>query len=325
MFGNREKRQKKILGRDEEEDSITYNETYHYIFRADMSNGTLDDKVTIFNVPFISISTILSRYVSLISNIPMRILESQGEGIFSRDVKVGQMMFEGMDVNKAYQPLIHLAPLGFPPEFVGDTFALFNRWNGSTHQWKIKAGVKDSSTIGNIMSFNGETRLSYWNHNSLPRSEQEYCNRLNGSDGTLNPPMVTRDRPLYVFNPFLCRSVHLKYSHEVTSLGINGYRFTFTKDVFSSPDKNPDNECFCGKPGGSLNQECIDGGYRLFSCHSDAPIVITKPHFAEADPKYAKNVDGIVPDAEKYASYADVEPISGMLIKANLKVQVNIE
>ena len=41
----------------------------------------------------------------------------------------------------------------------------------------------------------------------------------------------------------------------------------------------------------------------------DAPIVLSEPHFNEADSSYQHAVDGLSPNAS-YVTYIDVEPVS---------------
>ncbi|CAG7830722.1 unnamed protein product, partial [Allacma fusca] len=88
-----------------------------------------------------------------------------------------------------------MAPGGIPAEFVGDTFAFLNQKNGtSSGAWKIHSGVQDSSSLGQMVSWNGMKELPFWTNSSLPITQQQYCNKLNGSDGTLYPPLVSKDR-----------------------------------------------------------------------------------------------------------------------------------
>ncbi|CAG7817960.1 unnamed protein product, partial [Allacma fusca] len=92
-----------------------------------------------------------------------------------------------------------------------------------------------------------------------------------------------------------------------------------------SPEKVPDNQCFCPKPTGGINSHCFDGAYRIFGCHSGAPIVISLPHFLYGDKKFLEDVGGMSPDPELHSSYISIEKRSGTLLTASLKFQANLE
>lgn len=71
----------------------------------------------------------------------------------------------------------------------------------------VWTGVTDITKFGIIERYNGKTHLSHWT--------SEKCNRLNGSDGSIFPPHITKDTTLYVFEKDLCRLLPLKFEKEV--------------------------------------------------------------------------------------------------------------
>lgn len=124
---------------------------------------------------------------------------------------------------------------------------------------EVFAGVEDSSKFGNIASWNNKSSLEFWN--------DQYCNMINGSDGALFPPFVTKDRVLDIFSPDLCRSLYLTYESDTEVKGLQGYRFTLPQMLLESPQVNPNNECFCTNRGGDDWKNCPDkGAYQLESC-----------------------------------------------------------
>lgn len=68
---------------------------------------------------------------------------------------------------------------------------------------------------------------------------------INGSDGSVFPPFVTRDRVLRIFSPDMCRSIYMTYLEDVEVLGVPGYRFITPRDVLEDPRINPENVCYC--------------------------------------------------------------------------------
>ncbi|TNN60153.1 Lysosome membrane protein 2 [Liparis tanakae] len=59
----------------------------------------------------------------------------------------------------------------------------------------------------------------------------------------------------------------------------------------------------------------------LYIC---APIVVSFPHFYQADPKYINAVDGLNPNKEEHETYLDLQPTTGVPIRACKRAQLNI-
>ena len=49
----REKRVKTVLGHNEEDDTVIYQQAITYFFEPELSNGSLDDVITVPNIPLI--------------------------------------------------------------------------------------------------------------------------------------------------------------------------------------------------------------------------------------------------------------------------------
>ena len=62
-------------------------------------------------------------------------------------------------------------------------------------------------------------------------------------------------------------------------------------DMGTDPDNNPDDVCFCPSPNDCLKK----GVYDLFKC-AHAPLIISNPHFYNADPFYLRAVEGVIPN-----------------------------
>ena len=68
---------------------------------------------------------------------------------------------------------------------------------------------------------------------------------------------------------------------------------------------------------GVLNMSCVSP--------LGAPIFASMPHFYNADPGYRKNVSGISePDETNHGSFVDVEPLTGAVIGAARRLQINV-
>jgi len=92
--------------------------------------------------------------------------------------------------------------------------------------------------------------------------------------------------------------------------GIPGYRFRLPKEVFTSPEEYSENECFYPNPGEGLYNENINGQGRLQSCKSGAPIVISKPHFLDAEERLYTDIKADMnPDRDSHDTFIELEPV----------------
>ena len=145
-----------------------------------------------------------------------------------------------------------------------------------------------------------------------------------------------KDTDVWLFNDQLCRSIWLSFKQEVNIQGIKTYQFSPSPDVFSM--SNPNNYCYCptvrdcaiAVPENdtwdmSECNECIDGLLSLQGCQGwclcyqsmlnpfspGAPVIMSTPHFLDADPALALAIDGIDPDPVKHITYLNLEPMTG--------------
>ena len=52
---------------------------------------------------------------------------------------------------------------------------------------------------------------------------------------------------------------------------------------------------------------------------------MTCPHFLYCDPKFAKEIVDIAPDIEKHGTFVYVEHLTGIVMKANKRIQFNTQ
>ena len=55
------------------------------------------------------------------------------------------------------------------------------------------------------------------------------------------------------------------------------------------------------------------------------PVYLSNAHFCETDPAVAETVSGLHCHPEKHITFIDVEPISGMTLRAAKRVQMSTE
>lgn len=138
------------------------------------------------------------------------------------------------------------------------------------------------------------------------------------------------------------RSLYVLYEEEVTVKGIPGYRFIPPSKVFANKTLNPANAGFCvpaenclgsgvlnvspckqGRPCSqhvSLWETVSSSSLSDFSIFHDgivtesfmclgAPIIMSSPHFYQADEKYVQGVFGMRPQKEQHQTMIDINPV----------------
>ncbi|XP_071751152.1 lysosome membrane protein 2-like isoform X3 [Centroberyx gerrardi] len=116
------------------------------------------------------------------------------------------------------------------------------------------------------------------------------------------------------------RSIYMEFEKDVVVKGIPAYRFTPPRSVFGSKEENPANEGFCVSP-----QECLGTGLlKVSPCRKGAPVVASFPHFYLADHKYVAAIEGLTPKREHHQTYLDLNPTTGVPVRANKRAQINI-
>ncbi|RWS04216.1 platelet glycoprotein 4-like isoform X2, partial [Dinothrombium tinctorium] len=181
--------------------------------------------------------------------------------------------------------------------------------------WEVQTGIGNDAFV--VYSWNNSRKVPYWTHDS--------CNEIKGTDGSSFHPGIQRGETLHVFHPDLCRSAFATYSSDSSILGVDTFRFIIPKKVFAAPLNDSDNFCFCTRPVKDRRICSINGIQDMSSCREGAPIVTSSPHFFETDPILLKNVGGLEPIESKHRAYFDVEPVTGAVVNAARRMQINIE
>lgn len=290
--------------------TISYNLKKIFQFDAEQSVGSVDDMVVMPNIPMLS-ATSQSKHAARFLRLAMASIMDILKVRPFVEVSVGQLLWGYED------PLLKLAKdvVTKDQKLPYEEFGLMVGKNGTGNDiFTVFSGIGDITRMNLLQSFNGKTNLGHY--------KTDECNRINGSDGSLFPPHMTKNTTVYIYEKDLCRLLPLKFMKEITAkAGIPGYRFTPPEDVFADLARNPDNDCFC--PGGP---PCAPHGlFNVSLCQYDSPVLISFPHFYLADPKLLDAVEGISPpDPEKHRLYIDIQPEMGVALGAKARVQINL-
>ncbi|XP_054468451.1 lysosome membrane protein 2-like isoform X2 [Anoplopoma fimbria] len=206
-----------------------------------------------------------------------------------------------------------LARLSASSPDIEKVFGLMYKKNG-THsgEFVYHTGQQNYMDYGHVKTWNGESELTFWKSNQ--------SNSINGSDGSAFHPLLDKNERIYIFTSDLCRSIHMEFEKDVEVKGIPAYRFTPPRSVFASKEENPANAGFCVNP-----KECLGTGLLDVSpCRKGAPVVASFPHFYLADNKYVAAVEGMSPKREHHQTYLDLNPTTGVIVRANKRAQINV-
>uniref|UniRef100_A0A3Q2WT83 Scavenger receptor class B, member 2a n=3 Tax=Ovalentaria TaxID=1489908 RepID=A0A3Q2WT83_HAPBU len=276
-----------------------------FVFVPEKSVGDPQvDIVRTVNIPFVAIMNELNSYSFFLRTIVSMYINSLGIELFmTRTVHEVLWGFKDPLLTKVHS---------MKPE-VDEYFGLMWKKNG-THEGEFvfHTGEQNYLDYGKIDTWNGLREMSWWSSNQ--------SNMINGTDGAVFHPLINRNELLYIFAADLCRSIHLAYVEDVEVKGIQAYRFAPPNDVLMSPKNNPANAGFCVPAG-----DCLGTGVLKVSvCREGAPIVVSFPHFYQADPAYINAIDGLNPNKEEHETYLDLQPTAGVPIRACKRAQLNI-
>lgn len=323
---------------DDEEGTVTYLQDKSFFFNEEMSNGLLEtDKITTINAIMVVIADFFSRTNSTLLDLIWTEIEAELD-LFESYV-IGDMIFYGFPLpefnfdfsNISISPLNETEGLSGtlydiltklyedgildnpPPESLASNEINFMKNHTDDKTYKVKTGAKGLDDYLNIVEWDGEPSLSYWANG--------FCNMINGTDGTQYPPEVTKDRILYLYTSELCRSLYLTYEEDRDFLGIHTMKFIPPKEVLEDPQVNPDNLCYCYPD----TDHCLGASMlNMAPCVSGAPVILSTPHFYQGNEEDIQSISGLNPNKLEHETFLDIEPKTGVAMRANKKMQINV-
>lgn len=280
---------------------IAYN-TKSFVFLREQSVGDpAEDIITTVNIPLWAVMTKATGFAKMMAGFA--ITASKSKVFTSRPVD--EFLWGYTD------PL--LERLSKASSAVEPEFGLMHKKNGSNDgEFIFHTGVENYLDYGRVKTWKGQRQLNYWSTN--------YSNSISGSDGSAFHPLLEKKERIHIFSPDLCRTIYMDFEKEVEVKGIPAYRFTPPRSVLASKDENPDNEGFC-----VTQKECLGTGLlKVSPCRKGAPVVASFPHFYLAEDKYPEAIEGMSPQREHHQTFLDLNPTTGVIVRANKRAQVNI-
>ncbi|CAH8470202.1 unnamed protein product [Schistosoma turkestanicum] len=283
--------------------TINYKEMKWYYFDQNLSNGTENDSIINVNLAFISVAEKLHSMPWIIVKVIEWIEKRFHEYLF-RPKTVNELLWGYED-----ELLTYLSSLGIQ---ISTKIGFFIHKNNTlSENITIDDGVQHNRAIGQILKYAGNETLSYWT--------TETANMINGTDGTLFHPFITKNDTPYIFASDICRSLQFTFDSIVEFNELPTYKFIPQSDIFKSSKYYEKNKGFC------LNwPNCFeDGVLDMSSCQPGAPIAVSQPHFLNANKTYQNAIEGLYP-TDEFNTVIYLEPNTGSIIKAEKKLQINI-
>lgn len=176
--------------------------------------------------------------------------------------------------------------------------------------------MKRRQRIYSFDIYNGLTNFRQW-------TEKTSCSSLNGvSEGILYPKHMRSNDTFLIYRKSFCRVLPVVFSRSgVTNAGFPAYWFRVPDNVFDSPDRNPENACYC-RP--DVAPCLLSGLADMTSCYYSIPLALSFPHFLNGDPQLLEKLDGLSPDPSKHESIFVIQPDLGLPLAVRTRFQVNL-
>ncbi|KAJ9584706.1 hypothetical protein L9F63_020952, partial [Diploptera punctata] len=133
---------------------------------------------------------------------------------------------------------------------------------------------------------------------------------------------MTPNSTFVVYRKAFCRLLPMEYADKgVTKDGFPVFWFRFPDNVFDSPDKNPENSCYC-RP--EVAPCLLSGLADITPCYYSIPLALSRPHFFKGDPRLYETIEGMNPNASKHESMIAVQPDLGLPMRGHSRMQLNL-
>ncbi len=285
--------------------TVTYQQIRTYQFVSELSNGTLEDKVVTLNAVAAGVNAIALKEPSAVKWTIGALLVALKEKLFVEKT-VREILFDGY-----VDPVLDKTPDWLQPN-MPKKFGYYYQRNGS--DWfdgvfNMYTGEKDLSEMCHITSWNYSQQLA-----SYPRE----CGKVHGAGDFFSPDQ--NKTFVELFSNDLCRTLKLDFDSTTTSHGISVNAYKISPKLFANATQNKANWCY--DPN---NRNLPSGVFDAGPCRLEAPVLMSQPHFYQADTYYLRQLQpgSLSPDKDKHETTFLVEPLSGLPVDVVARFQVN--
>eukprot|EP00057_Strongylocentrotus_purpuratus_P017266 XP_011671740.1 PREDICTED: lysosome membrane protein 2 isoform X2 [Strongylocentrotus purpuratus] len=289
--------------------TASYLNMKSFVFDLEMSVGPESDTFTAINGPVFTIAHWLKNAPDLVQKA-WKLIHELSKADVIIELSVDGFVWGYPD------KYLELAQRILGEEVVPFTnFGILLGYNNSDDGvWSVYTGEDDLMMLNQMDMWNREKLLPWWT--------TDYANALNGTDGTIMHPFVDKDEEVYVYSTYVCRSGLLVFKGYREFRGIWLYYFSAPEYLYANASIYPTNIDFCTPdqttcpPTGLIN---------VSECYFQAPIYLSSPHFLFGDDRLFDDVIGMTPDFNVHGVEAEIEPLSGVTFRGNLRAQVNFK
>uniref|UniRef100_A0A8C8WDR2 Scavenger receptor class B member 2 n=1 Tax=Panthera leo TaxID=9689 RepID=A0A8C8WDR2_PANLE len=112
-------------------------------------------------------------------------------------------------------------------------------------------------------------------------------------------------------------SVYITFSDFESVQGLPAFRYKVPGEVLANTS---DNAGFCIPKGNCLGS----GVLNISICKNGAPIILSFPHFYQADERFVSAIDGMHPNKDYHETFVDINPLTGTILRAAKRIQINV-
>uniref|UniRef100_A0A4W2IAF9 Scavenger receptor class B member 2 n=1 Tax=Bos indicus x Bos taurus TaxID=30522 RepID=A0A4W2IAF9_BOBOX len=112
-------------------------------------------------------------------------------------------------------------------------------------------------------------------------------------------------------------SVYITFSDFESVQGLPALRYKVPAEILANTS---DNAGFCIPKGNCLGS----GVLNVSVCKNGAPIIMSFPHFYQADEKFVSAIGGMHPNKEYHETFVDINPLTGIILRAAKRFQINV-
>ncbi|XP_049942044.1 scavenger receptor class B member 1-like isoform X1 [Schistocerca serialis cubense] len=308
--------------------TITYIPNRTETFSEELSErNAKEDIVIIPNLALIALISIVHKYPFYLRWLAIKMLAPLNLQPFI-SITVNELMLGYED------PLVTLGNTflskSLPITKIG-IFYLIQRMNDTITMFTNPDDLsRTDPKLYSIDVMNGSPGLENWGYgekyvetaNGTIVPELLKCNSARGTyEGVILPRYLPENETMWVYRKYFCRPIPAVFGKNVTAYGLKLRQYKLKDDAYDTPDKNPDNSCYCD----GQNRDCLPAGVAEVSpCYFNVPAAISNPHFLNGDESLLQAIDGLSPDQEKHESYFSVSTDLGLPIEGNCKIQINL-
>ncbi|GFS03119.1 scavenger receptor class B member 1 [Elysia marginata] len=294
--------------------TVSFRQPEKFVYDKEASVGSENDTFTTLNIPFLTTANTLKYESPFIQTFTDAFYRSMNETTFMNKsvydiwwgykdpvLEIGAEILHKFNISST----VLNGKFGFYMDRNNTDDGHFNVYSGDNY---------DFSNYNMIDRWDGLRHQSSWNN--------AYANRIKGSpDGSMQPPKLTENSKLTVFDSNMRRTLRLVFNHSTTVYGIDGLNFRVPYEEFASGKDVPEMNGFCTPDV----EHCLrSGAINMSHLYYGSPVCVSLPHFVGGDPYYQQQVKGLKPDAEKHQPFYNYHPLTGVALTGSRRYQINL-